>query len=138
MKQDIKTLKALISAFDDADFGEPIHSPAPEQMPQKTPPRGKHPRMGFTAERLSSILDGVEEGDNQYAYAEMLRLSDMECDGVMRDFESHDLSNNARAINCEVHNIILSKAFRYAVTKDEQYGYEAVYALKNYLATFDI
>ena len=138
MKKSIIELKKLIDTFSDADFGEPIDSPTPPKIPSETPPVGKHPRMGFTAERLPKILENVENSDNKYAYAEVMRLSDVDCDGIMRDFDNHDLSNNARVVNCEIHNIILSKAFRYAATGNVQYGYEALYALKNHLATFDI
>ena len=137
MKKTIAELKKLIADFDDADFGEPIPSPMPERMPTISLPQGKHPRLGFTAERLPKILKDVEQGDNRYAYAEVMRLSEMECDGIVRDFENHDLCNNARVVNGEFHNVILCKAFRYAATQDEQYGYEAIYALKNYLLTFD-
>lgn len=137
MRKSVEELKKLISEFEDENFGEPIYSPSPEQMPKEAPPVGKHPRLGFTRERLSEILRDVNKGDNAYAYAETMRLSDMDCDGVMRDFQNHDLSNNARMVNCEIHNIILCKAFRYAAFGDEQYGYEAIYALKNYLTTFE-
>lgn len=135
MKKDISELKKLIAAFSDSDFGEPIFSPEPEMMPETAPPVGKHPRMGFTGERLKKILHNVDKGDNKYAYSELMRLSDIECDGIMRDFENHDVCNNVRAVNCEVHNIILCKAFRYAAFGEEIYGYEAIYALKNYLTT---
>lgn len=133
----INELKNLISNFEDSDFGEPVFSPAPEKMPEITPPNGVHPRMGFTKERLPKILENIEKGDNKYAYAEIMRLSDAECDGVLRDFTSQDVSNNCRTANCEIHNIILCKAFRYAAYGEKEYGYEAIYALKNYLATCD-
>jgi len=137
MKKTTEELKILIDKFPDFDFGEPIYSPEPEKMPDITPPKGKHPRMGFTAERLSEILKNVQTGENRYAYSEVMRLSEIECDGVIRDITNQEVSNNVRTVNCELHNIILSKAFRYAAFGDEQYGYEAVYALKNYLATCD-
>ena len=107
MKYGVAELKKLISEFCDKDFGEPIYSPEPENMPKEFPPVGKHPRLGFTEKRLAKMLHEVELGDNKYAYAEVIRLSDMELDGVMRDFENHDLTNNARVVNCEVHNIII-------------------------------
>jgi hypothetical protein len=134
----IEELKNAINGFADSDFGDPIYSPEPECCPEKLPTACMHPRLGFTKKRLPSILHDVEEGDNKYAYREVMRLSLLECDGVMRDFENHDLTNNARVVNCEVHNIILSKAFRYAAFCDERFGYEAIFALKNYLRTFDI
>ena len=137
MKKSIEELKKLIDSFHDEDFGEPLDPSSPSKMPTKTPPKGKHPRMGFTAERLPNILKDVEKGDNKYAYAEVMRLSEIEFDGVMRDFENKDICNNARVVNGEFHNIILCKAFRYAAFGDEQYGYEAIYALKNYLISFD-
>ena len=137
MKKSIAELKQLIDSFQDVDFGEPIDPSTPTKMPTIMPPRGKHPRMGFTAERLPSILKDVEKGDNKYAYAEVMRLSEIEFDGVMRDFENKDICNNARVVNGEFHNIILCKAFRYAAYGEEQYGYEAIYTLKNYLLTFD-
>ena len=77
MKKDISELKKLIAALSDSDFGEPIFSPEPEMMPETTPPVGKHPRMGFTGERLKKILHNVNKGDNKYAYSEMMRLSDI-------------------------------------------------------------
>lgn len=137
MRKSIEELKILIDRFEDATFGDPIPSPNPENIPTDTPPKAVHPRLGFTKKRLPEILRGAERGENKYAYAEVMRLSDMECDGVVRNISNHDLSNNARVENCEIHNIILSKAFRYAAYKDEQCGYEAIYALKNHLATFE-
>ena len=137
MKSDIIELKELIAEFPDSDFGEPIYSPAPEKMPETTPPKGKHPRMGFTKERLPQILKNVENSDNKYAFSEVMRLSEIECDGIIRDTTNQEVSNNVRTVNCEIHNIILCKAFRYAASGDEQYGYEAIYALKNYLKTCD-
>ena len=138
MKKDINELKNLIASFSDDMFGEPIYSPEPEKMPEFTPPAGKHPRMGFTKERLPLILNNINEGDNKYAHSEIMRLSDIECDGIVRDFESHDVCNNVRAVNCEIHTIILCKAFRYAAYGDKIYGLEAIYALKNYLTTCDL
>lgn len=137
MKKSIAELKNLIVSFEDEAFGEPMEAPTVEKMPTLLPPAGKHPRIGFTKERLPEILKDVEIGDNKYAYAEVMRLSEIDCDGIVRDFENHDLCNNARIVNGEFHNIILSKAFRYAAMGDEQYGYEAIYALKNYILTFD-
>ena len=137
MKICLDELKKRIEAFRDEDFGEPLEAPAPKKMPTHIPPVGKHPRIGFTAERLPEILRDVESGDNKYAYAEVMRISEIECDGIVRDFDNQDLCNNARIVNGEFHNIILCKAFRYAAYGDEQYGYEAIYALKNYLISFD-
>ena len=133
----ILTLKTSINSFNDADFGEPIYSPKPEQMPEIVPPAGKHPRLGFTAERLKNICKNVEKGDNKYAYAEVMRLSEIECDGRLRDFTNHDVINNVRTINSEIHNIILAKAFRYAAAGEKLYGYQAIFALKNYLSDCD-
>lgn len=137
MKENILRLKKLINSFNDSDFGEPIYSPEPEQMPEIAPPKGRHPRLGFTAERLGRILKSIDKGDSKYAYAEIMRLSEMECDGILRDFTNQDVINNVRTVNCEIHNIILSKAFRYASAGDELYGYQAIYALKNYLSLCD-
>ncbi len=137
MKLDIQELKKLIREFHDSDFGEPIYSPEPDKMPEVFPPKGKHPRMGFTKERLPEILNNAESGDNKYAFAEVMRLSDIDCDGVIRDITNQEVSNNVRTVNCEIHNIILCKAFRYAAYGDERYGYEAIYALKNYLKSCD-
>ena len=122
-----------IAAF--SDFA-PLPDLPKQEAPTRTPPNA-HPRVGFTAKRLQELLCDVERGDNRHAYAQMLKLSDADCDGAVRDVDNHDLVNNARVVDCEIFNIILAKAFRYAADGDERYGYAAVYALKNYLATFD-
>ena len=133
----IRQLKEKISLFQDSDFGEPISVQNPQHIPEIKPPKA-HPRLFVTPKRLEEIRANLHAEENKYAYEKYLQLSDSDCDGVVHDHLDENSSSHYRIIDADIITCIEAKAFRYLLTQDELYGYEAIAALKSYLKTFDL
>ena len=134
---DIKELKELLSSYKDEDFGKMMEIEKSSYIPPEVPPKA-HPRLYLSEKRIKEINDNLFADENKYAYEMYMKLSDMECDGFVYDHTSDASLSHFRIIDSDIHTIIQAKAFRYALTKEEKYGYEAVAATMAYLKTFDL
>ena len=137
-EEKIACLKAKIAAFCDEDFGEMLPCPKAEKKPKYTPPAGVHPRLCFTKKRLEDIKKNLNCDENKYAYERYTELCEMECDGVVTDFTDANAMSHMRMIDSNILTILNAKAFKYALTGDELYGYEAVAGVLSYLKTYDL
>ena len=137
-EQKIKELIKKISEFKDEDFGELLECPKPDKKPEHIPPKNVHPRLYFTKKRLDEIRAGLLHEENKYAYELYVKLSETECDGVVRDFTDTNSMSHMRIIDSDILTCLSAKAFRYALTGDELYGYEAVAGALSYMKTFDL
>ena len=137
-EQKIITLKEKIASFKDEDFGEMLPCPKAEKKPEYIPPENVHPRLCFTEKRLEEIRKTLNHEENKYAYERFVELYECECDGIVRDFTDTRALSHMRIIDADILTVLTAKAFQYALTKDELYGYEAVAGILSYLKTFDL
>lgn len=134
----IKALKEKIATFSDEDFGELLVSPKVDKKPKHIPPANTHPRLYFTENALGKIRKGLLHEENKYAYELYMQLSETECDGVVRDITDTNSMSHMRIVDSDILTCLVAKAFRYALTKDELFGYEAVAGALSYMKTFDM
>ena len=137
-EEKISALKAKIASFKDEEFGELLHCPKAEKKPKYLPPKNIHPRLCFTAKRLEQIKKNLTCEENKYAYDRYIELSETECDGVVTDFTDSNGISHMRIVDSNILTILNAKAFRYALTGDEVFGYEAVAGVLSYLKTYDL
>ena len=141
VRQKIEEYKTKIAGFNKADFGEytsSIFTDAIEikgySAPTVYPAKGAHPRVLFTENSASTIRENFEASENKNAYTQYMLNSYVPCDGVFTTL-TNSTSHNW---NSSVTTAIEAKAFRYAMTGEKLYGYEAIYAIKNAILTLDI
>ena len=139
--QKIEEYKTKIAAFSSADFGEYSSSIFTDAISKKGykspdvyPTSGAHPRVLFTDNSLAEIRDNLESEENKAAYTQYMVNSYLPCDGVFAAIEKPGTNN----MDYGVTKAIEAKAFRYALTGEKLYGYEAIYAIKNAILTLDI
>ncbi len=131
----IEQYEKLSASFCTADFGDYTpdifgNSPyaAPAAYPMQT-----HPRVLFNSGTAESIRSALTAEESSYAYKRYTELSETEWDGrfVGINSQGHNYEGQLAAV-------IEAKAFRYAMTGDESYGYDAVYAAKNAILTINV
>ena len=133
----IDKIKELLASYKDEDFGEMMKLEKCGYIPPEMPPK-THPRLYLTPKRVDEINDTLLADENKYAYEKYIQHSETECDGFVYDHTSTESLSHFRIIDSDIHTIIQAKALRYALTKEEKYGYEAVAATMAYLKTFDL
>lgn len=119
--------------------------------PTLTPTVGQHPRLLFTEADipdLKALLKSAksESSDMHASYKALLARVESETDGILQpivykspdETKQVDNKRNNSNFSAGVLANIQAKAFWYAVTGEELYGYQAIYAMKNYLKTLDI
>ncbi len=116
--------------------------------PLQTPSNYQHPRLLFNSSDIPSIVENMENPTNANAKAQFLSLVSTTTDGILtptseiapQSFEHTNYSTS-------VLRAIQAKALYYALFKDDTTGnygdaltrgYEAIYAMKNYILTFDV
>ncbi len=137
-EEKISLIKERIASFTDEDFGELLPCPKAEKKPKYIPPKDVHPRLCFTAKRIEEIKRNLTCEENKYAYDRYIELSETECDGVVRDFTDSNGISHMRIVDANILTILNAKAFRYALTGDEVFGYEAIAGVLSYLKTYDL
>ena len=93
------------------------------------------PRNVPREKRLEEIRKTLNHEENKYAYERFVELYECECDGVVSDFTDTRALSHMRIIDADILTVLTAKAFQYALTKDELYGYEAVAGILSYLKT---
>ena len=139
--QKIEEYKTKIASFSTADFGE--YTPAifndaiskkGYKSPDVYPTSGAHPRVLFTDASLAEIRENLETEENKSAYTQYMLNSYIPCDGVFAAIDKPGKNNMDHGVTMAIE----AKAFRYALTGEKLYGYEAIYAIKNAILTLDI
>lgn len=130
----IEDLKARIASFDDALFGTrtPMEAGA-YPMPPIFPKKGQHPRLNVNAEMLPKVKKVLEDKDASLLASNFWELADEDFDGFILLPPSDKSNYDGRH-----HAIIEAKALAYLLTGDEEYGYEAIFAAKNYMLSIVI
>ncbi len=116
-------------------------APAPENCPIV----GQHPRLLFTEEDIPAIKAAMNDPACAEAFKKLKSYIGQSYDGKLGDIVYIDPAAAKREGKSSISNyseeglaIIQGKAFYYAVTGELLYGYQAVYAMMNYLDTLDI
>ena len=107
--------------------------------PDVYPPKGEHPRVLFTSDKVDSIRASIQSPENRTYYQKLLDLAAKEVDGKLP--EAKEVTSGRRGIHnydTSMLGVIQAKAFLYAIEGNELYGYQAVYAIMNYIKTLDI
>ena len=137
VEQTIEQYKSQAASFKTADFGEyssdEISSKNTFRAPKVYPGKA-HPRILFTSNSIDKIKANFGAEENKKAYDRYIALSDTPCDGRFKpvtETMSHNMDYNVTAY-------IEAKAFRYAMTGEMLYGYQAIYAIKNAILTLNV
>ena len=123
--RDVESLKGLIASFDDSVFGEPIGDlfASPFAPPPVYPTKGMHPRVIVNAGDLERIKPRLAKPQNKSAYESYLSYT--EC----------LMTGEYAGSTFELLTRIEAKAFRYLLTGEELYGYQAIYNIRNAILT---
>lgn len=136
-KQMIERYKKLIAGFKSEDFGTYHSTSFTSVNKYDTPPvypGESHPRILFTENSIGEIRKNLTAEENAAAYASYMSDSYAPCDGIMP--ESATIADYYW--DEQTMKSIEALAFRYAMTGDELYGYQAIYCIKNVLLTANI
>ena len=123
---DINTVKRLNQELDDSLFGDMSvleKFVSPYAHPPVYPTVGKHPRVMVSSHNIDKIRNNLEKPQNDSAYRSYLEYYKKEMSGV---YDGNTF---------EILTRIEAKAFRYLMTGEELYGYQAIYNIKNAILT---
>ena len=131
-RQEIADAMAAIDAFSLSDFGKVTTLVSIYEEPPVYPGEA-HPRILVTPETIDTVRANLTHPENAAAYEKYLENSDMETTGALAA-----PGNGEHNYSTSILSAIEAKAFRYLMTGDELYGYQAVLAIKNFLTTLVI
>ncbi len=133
----IAGFEKLIANFETAYFGEYKSSLFTDADIYDAPtvyPGESHPRIYFTENSIDTVRKNLSAPENATIYKRYELLANSSCDGVFEHFEG----TSGYAFKEDIIRIIEAKAFAYAMTGKEIYGYEAIYAIKNAMISIDL
>lgn len=130
----IEQFKKLVANFDTADFGK---KPAARLLgvynkPSYSPTKGEHPRLLFTPDDKTKIIENLDHEENSSALLQYQLLTAKNTTGKF--VPGTDSTN----MDVGILSAIEAKAFRYAITGEQLYGYQAIYAIKNSILTIEV
>ncbi len=138
VEQAIEQYKNLAASFDTAAFGEYTSSTFKNANTYRTPTvyptSAAHPRILFTKNTVEDVRKNLSADENSAAYKRYMALSFVPCDGIFKAVTGNMRHN----YDADVVAKIEAKAFRYAMTGEKIYGYEAIYAAKNAMLTINV
>ncbi len=129
--------KQLAASFNTADFGTYTSSEFTSKNTYDAPtfyPGESHPRILFTENTIDTVRENLTASQNSSAYRKYLTLSSAPCDGKFKSLTGTMSENYDAGMAGQIE----AKAFRYAMTGEKIYGYEAIYASKNAILTIDV
>ncbi len=141
----IEALKKEINSFSDSDFTDDVtlaDTIMPDTgwgEPHHYPQVGRHPRVGVTSEALAYIREYITTEEGKTLYNKLKALADSGFTGTLSAPYNHT-SGRKGFHNWDASDLpkIEAMAFVYLITGDEEYGYMAIRAMKNYLKTYEI
>ena len=137
----IEELKTAVAAFRPFMFGGTTVTTMSTELyaaPPVTPTVGEHPRLLFTKDDIPDIVENLTREECAPAYESFMKQVNQTENGKLG---KRQLSENGRYnANFDASRLstIQAKALYYALFGDEERGYEALLAIKNYLVTLDI
>ncbi len=137
VQQVIEDYKNKSASFNTQDFGnyKPVMFTSADIYPKPTVyPSEAHPRVLFTENSVQSVKNNITAEENAVLYKKYIALSDAYCDGKFAPVTGNMTHN----YDADVIAKIEAKAFRYAMTGEELYGYQAIYAIKNAMLSINL
>ncbi len=146
----IKALKEKIAGFNGEDFingkgaNETLQSIKASSVmpasavgsPELYPTEGEHPRVGVAAYMLDDIREYLKTAEGQHLYEGLVAIAKDEFTGELEEPTQHTEGREGfHNVDEKGLAIIEARAFLYLVTGDEEYGYDAILSMKNYLST---
>ena len=127
----IEYYRKKAASFKDSVFGLKVREfPQDYAAPAVYPTAGQHPRVMVSSEyNLGKIRNNLTAEDNWNAYSKYLLFSNKEIIG--------GYNGGGYATLFDLLNRIEAKAFRYLMTGEELYGYQAIYNIKNAILTME-
>ena len=121
----IELAKKAAMSFDGTVFGEELGDlfKSPFVHPPVYPEKGKHPRVMVSSHNRELIKSRLTKPQNASAYKSYLSYTEKEMTGEYA------------GSTFELLTRIEAKAFRYLMTGEELYGYQAIYNVKNAILT---
>jgi len=125
----IEYYKNLAANFNTEDFGGSAKLFRPGyDSPPVYPPQGQHPRVMVSSYNIDALRDNLRADQNASAYAYYLKYS-------AEDMTGEYVYEAGKYPAYALMNHIEAKAYRYLMTGDELYGYQAIYNIKNAILT---
>ncbi len=129
--------KSILASFNTADFGEYTADTFTSANKYRKPtvyPSADHPRILFTKNTIDALRKNIHAEESAEAYKMYIEYSEDPFDGDFGEVnEKYKHNFSDRKVG-----IIEAKAFRYAMTGDEKYGYEAIIAAKRAMLTINV
>ncbi len=140
---ELDDLIAKVKAFDLSQFGTATKDISTLTSVKYSTPTQKlkdeHPRVSLTADMIPAIKAAMENAEYKTAVSTFKSYVDTNYNGVL-PAPSLDYQGRKGLHNCDKNGlaIIEAKALNYLLTGDEIYGWQAIYAMLNYINTLDI
>ncbi len=129
--------KAKLASFNTADFGEYTADTFISANTYRKPtvyPKASHPRLLFTEKTIDKVRENIHADESASAYKMYMELSDDCFDGRFSDITGDMKHNFSESLVGKIE----AKAFRYAMSGEVKYGYEALIAAKNAILTINV
>ncbi len=134
----IERYKTMVADFDTASFGTDSSAEFARKnkydAPAVYPTSGAHPRILFTENSIETVKENLNAKENYRARDLYIAASEAGCDGKFRERSENETHNFDESIVGKIE----AMAYRYAMTGEEIYGYQALYAIKNAILTIDV
>lgn len=141
-------LRAENEAFENAMFGGSITTDMigavkklggnTYSLPSVDPTDGEHPRVMVNADMLPAIKAAMENPENIAAVNAFWNMANARVSGVLPPATAQTSRRGVHNFSYNILDRIQAKAFAYLLTENEDYAYEALVAIKNYILTLDI
>ncbi len=132
-QEELERMRKMAQNFNSEDFGSRTAFPTDLYGKPAVYPGKSHPRVLFTENSIETVRANFTAAENKAAYDRYMERSEQLCLGILEktDGTKHNMDYN-------VLENIESMAFRYAMTGEAIYGYQAITAIKNVILTLDI
>ena len=130
-------LKDILKSFKAKDFGEYVAETFIKGNTYRKPtvyPTASHPRILFTKNTVEKVRENIKSEESAEAYKRYIELSESDFDGKFKKLDGERRYN----YNEDKAACIEAKAFRYAMTGEEKFGYDALLCAKNAMLTIDV
>lgn len=133
LTEDEKYYKKKAAGFRTADFGGLKSFTSPFKTPSVLPVKGEHPRVMVNKSTLPGLKKALSAAENENAVYQFTYLAEKKVTTGAFGSRGSETSNTDRTILCAIE----AKAYKYLLTGEKVYGYQAIYALKNAILTID-
>lgn len=133
LTEDEKYYKKKAEGFKTSDFGGLKSFTSPFKAPSVVPTKGQHPRVMVNESTLPKLKKALSASQNENVVYQFTYLAEKKVTTGAFSSRGSETSNADRTILCAIE----AKAYKYLLTGEKVYGYQAIYALKNAILTID-